>query len=352
MVFRSFSDKPISKLPTPTMEASLVEDRAGRLKNLRKTSLLFTPKASIRFLDVHPQKICGFQRFWNFLIPIYHPLMWGLKSYYILYIDTNTIANHCHELKHVLFVSVCSRRSPETVRSRSHDPTFSATWSLANTAWPGEDAPVWKPPQKKAGPYRPYCIGKSMWHQWAHKLGVFKIVFLVLKNCCILSPIAGPINFEGHLIFRPHVHVHICTTKCMMCCQTTPASNFRGVLPRVGDLLDGHLLQRKLNLQLLRDGPRRSTNDHGNDGQMMGQPSCCTNMYKSSCLTMPYLTFCTFLDPFLHLGWGSVTTLIPPDQSTLQMNDETTQTGPSWPIVDPSPPSSCPVSSRNAATAP
>lgn len=76
-------------------------------------------------------------------------------------------------------------------------------------------------------------------------------------------------------------------------------------------------------------------------------------LYKYVQIILPYLTFWTFLDPFLHLEWGSVTTLIPPDQSpTLQMNDETTQTGPSWPIVDPSPPSSCPVSSRNAATAP
>lgn len=184
MVFLSFSDKPISKLPTPPWwkRASLKTVQGGsrtcakHRKNNENWSLLFTPKASIRFLDVHPPKICGFQRFWLFLIPIYHPLMGGLKSYYILYIDTNTIANHCHELKHVLFVSVCSRRSPETVRSRSHDPTFSATWSLANTAWPGEQG-GWKPPQKKAGPYRPYWIGKSMWYQWAHKLGGFKMFF-------------------------------------------------------------------------------------------------------------------------------------------------------------------------------
>ena len=153
------------------MEASLVEDRAGRLKNLRKTSLLITPKASIRFLDVHPKKM-WISKVLNFFDPHLSPTDVRPQNY-ILYIDTNTIANHCHELKHVLFVSVCSRRSPETVRSRSHDPTFSATWSLANTAWPGEDAPVWKPPQKKAGPYRPYWIGKNMWHQWAHKLGVF-----------------------------------------------------------------------------------------------------------------------------------------------------------------------------------
>lgn len=119
---------------------------------------------------------------------------------------------------------------------------------------------------------------------------------------------------------------------------TLTASNLRGVLPRVGDLLDGHLLQRGRWIfncfGTVQDGPRMTT-------EMMGKwwanplvVQICTNHLA---LPDPLDIFGHFWTPSYILNEEAWQQLIPPDQSTLQMNDETTQNWPSlthrWPFT-------------------
>ena len=151
-----------------------------------------------------PRNVCislcftGFENFWS--TPIYHPLMGGFKYPQII-LDTNgTIANHCNGQFNRFCLFKATGRWPETVQSRSHDPTFSATWSLANTASPVSKDVEWNH-NTSAGPCRscrPYIdLVKACGINGVHNLGVF-VVFLCLKNCCILPPVAGAFIFQGH----------------------------------------------------------------------------------------------------------------------------------------------------------